>query len=76
MPAKVKGPLNWRALIAPVPLPTKIPESVVEPVPPLPTPRAVPRFRLLIQAVVAVNKVEDALMKVVCPVWVEDAVSR
>lgn len=38
-PDSESGPEYESVLTAPVPLPTKMPESVLEPVPPLPTPR-------------------------------------
>ena len=51
-PENESGPENESELIAPTPLPTKMPESVVDPVPPFPTPR-VPVRKLVPILVVA-----------------------
>jgi hypothetical protein len=71
------GPENESELIAPTPLPMRIPEGVEEPVPPFATPRAVARFKLpkfancekrfVDEAVVEKKLVEVALPSVTLP---------
>ena len=83
LPNSENGPENESVLMAPAPLPMRMPEGVVEPVPPLPTPRAVARFKVLkdancekrfvLLAVVEKKFVEVALVSVVLPLKVEVA---